>query len=100
MTLDQAITHEDKLGKGTAPHHEEHQQMAAWLRELRDRRRSTKNLKKLKQLWDMTHAWVIKNKVLAEESIYQMDSVIFALPDLAEGACKLVGFCPLEEYDK
>lgn len=43
--------------------------------------------------------WLIKNKVRAPESIYQMDSVQEALPELAEAVANVLGYYDDEAGD-
>ncbi len=46
----------------------------------------------LAKLWIHCTEWVKKNKPRCAESIYQVDAVFTACPELAEDVCEIVGY--------
>jgi hypothetical protein len=55
------------------------------------------SLLRLQNLWYACRSWIEEQKPLAPESIYQMDHINEAAPELAERVCGIVGYFPLQE---
>lgn len=51
----------------------------------------------LLNLWDACAKWIEMEAPTCVESIYQMDSVQEALPELAEAVCTVVGYADVED---
>jgi len=54
-------------------------------------------LEQMQKLWAACVAWRDEHEPLAVESIYQMDNVVLALPELGEAVCAVIGYAQYED---
>lgn len=51
------------------------------------------------RLWNAVEAWIQKHRPQCAESVYQVDSVLMAAPELVVEVCEIVGWHRPEEND-